>query len=1524
MKKFISVMTAAALISACMPVNVGSADEKPDLNIMYVEEIPSDGGLVTQRVVDSEGNEVKPVLGASLFEAVELPESYVSQYSPVKNQGVEGCCWAFAAVGAAESSMLKKGLGLKDYSEAHLAYFANNSYDTTYGDGVISDNPFGGGNNSRSTAAMMKWSGLEMEEHLPYNAGNEALMTPSEDMRFASYTIIDKYSTISISDENAIKSAIMDYGAVTYEYYSNSSYYTKDSSGRYTYYMPPTTSQGNHMVTIVGWDDTYSAANFKNTPDRDGAWLAKNSWGEGWGSDGMFWISYASNPGTYTSAGIFDVSPNEEYDYVYTYTGASASSYFPISKTDYAANIYTAKSNEEISAVSAYFYNCSEGYDMYVYTDITGTDILGGTAAVKISSDMTGTGTELLKLDKPITVDAGEKFAVIIQPKGEIGVPVEKPSDTNTVTAHEGESFLNKWDMVTNYSYGNLSLNAYTKAADEKPTKLLYAVDELSAYLDLCENNTAYAKFEGELERAKSMTLPNAVMENNEIIYLRTLASKLTFPEVQFGASTAGEIIIEDAQDLIDFAASGNSCADTTVRLVNDIELDSSVTNNISMISTFRGVFDGGGHRISGVNISNSDTQSSRFTGLFQNLYGTVKNLEIEGTIEGTASERQYVGAIARLGGTVENCRFDVTVKASSSSSYCGAITYSQKLTTGVTPTVINSFNTTYCSSPSQAKLSAIVATAPTGHEPSITNSYYINSTGYTSSALGGTAKTASELKGSSFTSTMNTNLPAGDNPWHQESSSEYPTMKHYTISNANELKVFAQTASTKFSNRTVSLMADIELDERTENNISEIMDFRGIFDGNGHTISGVNISQSKDAGKVIGLFHSVTASGTIKNLEVKNAKISSTAAAGVKNTVGVVGALFGTVENCRFEADMTVNAGSEYGVIGVIAKGCKIDNFYTTSHTMNTSGVEKNGIFINFHDDPSSYDVASTVTNCYAKKSYSNTAGASYITLKTEDEIKAAAFTTLMNTNRGSNMLWSIGSDGSPTLSTSITYTISTAQELKDFAQATQNGNTYDGDTVILDADIELDGQTANNIGEIMNFYGTFDGNGHTISGVNISRSKDAGNVVGLFNSVNASGTIKNLEVKNAKISSTADAGVKNTVGVVGALFGTVENCRFEADMTVNAGSEYGVIGVIAKGCKIDNFYTTSHTMNTSGVEKNGIFINFHDDPSSYDVASTVINCYAKNSYSVTAGASYITLKTDDEMKAAAFTALMNEHRGTNKQWYQGSDSYPTMTETTQTPTPAPTATPIPTATPAPTQTPTPQPVSGTSGDITWEYDRNGTLTFSGNGSMEEKVMPGLYPWSAYSADITRLVTMGNITAVGRFALGQYTALSEVTLGAGLGAINDYAFAYCTSLKAVTIPRSVTSIAEHAFDGCSSDLVIYCPASSTALEYAKAHGIKYQIITTNEFDATAARVDNKVVITANIPDDEITKTVHAAIYNSSGELVDYIAVPAVFTNSTVNIVFNYTGDMSTAKVFLWNTLETMTPITAAIPVKIG
>ena len=148
--------------------------------------------------------------------------------------------------------------------------------------------------------------------------------------------------------------------------------------------------------------------------------------------------------------------------------------------------------------------------------------------------------------------------------------------------------------------------------------------------------------------------------------------------------------------------------------------------------------------------------------------------------------------------------------------------------------------------------------------------------------------------------------------------------------------------------------------------------------------------------------------------------------------------------------------------------------------------------------------------------------------------------------------------------------YLVSTAAELAYLAQQINNGGINLGSSIKLTADIDLGGKewtpiASESSGKI--FRGTFDGDGHTISGLHISNGSSK--YAGLFGHCRETSTIQNLTVKDSQI-----AGAKQ-VGAVAGIAGNISNCR-SVDNIISGTSIVGGICGEATG-NISECYNNS-----------------------------------------------------------------------------------------------------------------------------------------------------------------------------------------------------------------------------------------------------------------------------------------------------------------------------------------------------------
>ena len=168
----------------------------------------------------------------------------------------------------------------------------------------------------------------------------------------------------------------------------------------------------------------------------------------------------------------------------------------------------------------------------------------------------------------------------------------------------------------------------------------------------------------------------------------------------------------------------------------------------------------------------------------------------------------------------------------------------------------------------------------------------------------------------------------------------------------------------------------------------------------------------------------------------------------------------------------------------------------------------------------------------------------------------------------------YTIESDGS--------YTVTSADGLMNVAELVNGGKT--DINITLDKNIDLTGKDWTPIGTNYDnsYKGTFDGGGHTITGLTFTTNDE---YAGLFGWLNRAGTVKNVVMEGVQITSNQIYG-GSIGGVVGYGWGTIENCSVSGSVsgTVYVGGVVGVqIGGSITGCS--SSATVKGTVDVGGV---------------------------------------------------------------------------------------------------------------------------------------------------------------------------------------------------------------------------------------------------------------------------------------------------------------------------------------------------
>lgn len=497
-KQFIEAFTAIAAFMVSLAYT--------ETNSIYAQEeqfIPGNGGgYIHTYFEDGQVQEYSYSSEVPIVKAENLPSSYDLRdegfVTPVRNQGLEGMCHAFAAVGACESNILKQGFETDaetlDLSEGQLGYFLytlqQDPTDPLFGDYLNAPNKgSSGGNGLLAAAGLAEGFGLEKEKYCRYEGFGSGY---SEYSRYAGQYRLGTCDNISqVNDEESrsvIKSWLMESGGVSVAFYSQRSLYY-DNGTSYSYYAENKSyyENANHAALIVGWDDDYSTENFSpnSRPSNSGAWLVKNSYGADLFDDGYFWISYED-----PSMGSFCryiVDKTSDYDDVYEYDGAG---YITAYNFDAVANIFTAENDCTLTDVSFYIPSGNAAgaqYKVNVFR-LDNENTSSPTDGKVISSAVgnAGYGRYIkVPLDTRAELKKGEQFSLVLSmyhknPNYITYLPIEEKYAIRTdfsieCLADHGESYIltnGLWEDTSQTvgekgPLGNIPLKAFAVMNDE-------------------------------------------------------------------------------------------------------------------------------------------------------------------------------------------------------------------------------------------------------------------------------------------------------------------------------------------------------------------------------------------------------------------------------------------------------------------------------------------------------------------------------------------------------------------------------------------------------------------------------------------------------------------------------------------------------------------------------------------------------------------------------------------------------------------------------------------------------------------------------------------------------------------------------------------------------------------------------------------------------------------------------------------------------------------------------------------------
>lgn len=392
----------------------------------------------------------------------------------VRSQGALGTCWAISACSAIESALLPRKTDV--YSPDHMSL--HSGFDIRQDEG---------GDYYMIMSYLADWKGPVKEEDDPYGDGISPEGLPAA-------VHVQDIRLLRGMTQRQIKQMILTYGAAQSSL--SMTRRTCDASGEFHYYNADTASyydpfveELNHDILVLGWDDSYPRGNFRIRPQHDGAWICQNTWGEDFGEDGIFYVSYEDRNLFRKGGIVYDrIAEAEETGRVYEqdllgWQGRQGYG----SEQCWFAGVFCADRDETAEGIGFYTTAPYTAYRIFLVPEFTGAgdleaafgqdgaDRVSGSADVRMiaAGQIAHPGFHTVSIPGEVRLREGQTWAAAVwidTPGAANPVAVEKARDryTRSVTTEGKETYLSRdgtrWENTQEAYETNVCLKVFTSA----------------------------------------------------------------------------------------------------------------------------------------------------------------------------------------------------------------------------------------------------------------------------------------------------------------------------------------------------------------------------------------------------------------------------------------------------------------------------------------------------------------------------------------------------------------------------------------------------------------------------------------------------------------------------------------------------------------------------------------------------------------------------------------------------------------------------------------------------------------------------------------------------------------------------------------------------------------------------------------------------------------------------------------------------------------------------------------------------